>query len=162
MARRTNSHRIGECDFAIDKAFHQTTTMRLALPATLSPQKVRSNGEVAAIDLRLATPPVARPSWDADIRELRYCGQLVLRFCRIAQHLELVLSAFQEQAWKTVIDDPLPGTSRPQAHQRLRDAVRHLNAKLFVHSLHFRVERDGTAIRWERVPTSDSPQFIHT
>jgi hypothetical protein len=67
------------------------------------------------------------PHWDAERRELRFDGQVVKQFGVPAPNQELILAAFQETAWATVIDDPLPPDGEQEPKQRFRATIRSLN-----------------------------------
>jgi hypothetical protein len=95
-------------------------------------------------------PPAAgeRPCWDRAARELRFAGEVVLRFRRGARNQERLLDAFEELGWPPEIDDPLPHHRRVKPGERLRDTVKHLNAHLDGGLLHFRVNAEGSAVFW--------------
>jgi hypothetical protein len=97
---------------------------------------------------RLPPAPGEKPRWDRAGRELWFAGEVVLHFPRGARNQERILTAFQEQGWPAEIDDPLPPEEGVDAVERLRDAVRHLAARLAGTPLHFRPDPEGKAICW--------------
>jgi hypothetical protein len=77
---------------------------------------------------------------------LWYGGQIVKKCPRSARNLILILQAFQEEGWKSRIDDPLPPSKGKDPSGRLRDAVRGLNAIQSV--LLFRADGAGEGVLW--------------
>jgi hypothetical protein len=95
--------------------------------------------------------PQRKPSWDADLRILRLDGQIVKNFRRRAINQELVLIAFQEEAWPTRIDDPLAPQPCLDMKRRLNDTIKCLNRGHVHHLLHFRGDGTGEGVIWEVV-----------
>ena len=89
------------------------------------------------------------PLWDSERHELSYHGQLVKRFRWPATNQEIVLSAFQEDAWPSRIDDPLPGTGGLEPKRRLSDTIKCLNRNHRVPLLRFRGDGTGEGIIWD-------------
>lgn len=86
-----------------------------------------------------------RPVWNRDLLELSVGGTVVkkLRSANVARSICRVLDAFQELAWPSRIDDPLPGGSDPQ---RLREVVRSLERNLTL--IRFNADGTGCGIVW--------------
>ncbi len=95
-----------------------------------------------------AVQPLAPPSWNRELRELRLGGKIVrrVRFMKKRTHVELILAVFEEQGWPEIIDDPLP---EGPLSERLRDAVKSLNQGLL--DIRFDPIPSGEGIRWYRV-----------
>lgn len=97
-----------------------------------------------------------RPTWDADLRELRLGSIVLKRFTRTASAQELLLAALQEEHWKPVIDDPLPVRPGADAKRRLRETVKSLNKSQNPRRIQFSVTGDGTKVAWQVVDQNDS------
>jgi hypothetical protein len=93
------------------------------------------------------TRPISRPLWVAAIRELSIDGKLVKRFKWQAVNQETVLSAFQEDGWPRVIDDPLPPKPQQDSKRRLHDTIKALNRNQ--NKMRFHGNGTGQGIRWE-------------
>jgi hypothetical protein len=117
---------------------------QLALRVAAAPVGPR----LAAQTCRRAPAPDEKPRWDRVTRELWFAGAVVLRFRRGARNQQRALDAFEEQGWPPAIGDPLPRQRRVKARERLRDTVRHLNARLEGEALHFRADAEGQAVFW--------------
>jgi len=76
-------------------------------------------------------------------------GLIVKRFRVPAQIQQMILSAFEEEAWAESIDDPLPGRVDIDARTRLHDAIQRLNGRQTHRLLRFRGNGNGTGISWE-------------
>lgn len=97
-----------------------------------------------------AAPPT--PKWDAARHELRLGDLVIKHFRRPAPTMELILSAFEEEGWPSVIHDPLPGGYSENPKRRLHHAVRNLNNMQSPHGIHFYVNGHGEEIHWELSP----------
>lgn len=89
------------------------------------------------------------PCWDPQLRELSVDQILIKRFCVPAENQELILAAFQEEAWPLRIDDPLPPVPEITAKRRLHSTIQCLNRNQRTHLLHFRGDGNGCGVRWE-------------
>ena len=100
-----------------------------------------------------ATPAVAAamPHWDQWTRTLYLGDQIVKQFRVPAGNQEAVLSAFEEEGWMQIIDDPLPPVEEVCCGMRLRDTLRRLNARQTSHLLHFYGDGTGRHVLWKRV-----------
>lgn len=98
-----------------------------------------------------APAPPPKPHWDPARHELRLGDTVVKHFRRPAPTMELILSAFQEEDWPSVISDPLPGTYDKDPKRRLHHAVRNLNSMQSPKRIHFHVNGGGEEIHWEFV-----------
>jgi hypothetical protein len=97
-----------------------------------------------------ATTKHPKPRWNRRDRELWYAGTLLLRLTKRAENQILILSAFQEQHWQHLIDDPLPRDDvDPQ--KRLRNALYRLNDGQFEKLLFFSADGSGEGIRWNPI-----------
>jgi hypothetical protein len=110
----------------------------------LALEKVRDMAAAAE-----ALPASDSPHWDGERRELRFNGAVCKTYRQPAPHQERILQEFEDLAWPSKIEDPLPGGC-DNASERLTNAIRGLNnnpAILF--------ERDGTTegILWRPKPT---------
>jgi hypothetical protein len=94
-------------------------------------------------------PPVGTvPHWDPELRELRFGSAIVKRYTRRSPNQEVVLAAFEKEAWTPRIDDPLPPTSDLDPFQRLRDTIKHLNRCHENPLIRFHGDGSGKGIRW--------------
>jgi hypothetical protein len=84
------------------------------------------------------------PHWDRKRRTLSWHGRILKEFRQQPGWQELLLTIFEEDGWPEEIDNPIPG---PEARQRLRNAVQHLNKRQ--NAIAFHIRRQGTSIRWE-------------
>ena len=99
----------------------------------------------------LATVSSDVPEWKGDVGELRYGGNIVRRVkspCN-ARNIVIILDAFQSAGWPQRILDPLNGG---RDSQRLREAIRNLNAKL--QQIVFRADGNGNGVIWDRVAST--------
>ncbi|WP_037253941.1 hypothetical protein [Rhodopirellula sp. UBA1907] len=103
--------------------------------------------EVAPSPVGLSAKP--KPTWDPDRHELTFQGKLVKRFRWPATNQEVVLSAFQEEAWPSRIDDPLPGADDLEPKRRLSDTIKCLNRNQQYSLLRFRGDGTGEGIIWD-------------
>lgn len=90
-----------------------------------------------------------KPHWDLIRRELTLNGVIVKRFRVPARNQELILCAFEEQAWPQHIDDPLPVGDDIDPHTRLHDALNRLNRRQTHPLIRFRGNGNGTGVWWE-------------
>ena len=97
------------------------------------------------------------PHWDRATRVLRVGGHVVKQYRVPSSTQEVILAAFQEEGWPPRLDDPLPPVRNGYPKDRLRDAIRHLNANQKNRLIRFRGDGTGQGILWElidgRVPT---------
>ena len=111
-----------------------------------SPAVLRiTNGEAAP---RSAT---VIPHWDPAARVLRVGGHVVKRYRVPSSTQEVILASFQEEGWPARLDDPLPPLHKGCSKDRLRDAIRHLNANQKNRLIRFRGDGTGQGILWELV-----------
>jgi hypothetical protein len=96
------------------------------------------------------------PCWDQQLRELRLDQILIKRFCVPAENQELILASFQEEAWPTRIDDPLPPVPQIDAKRRLHSAIQCLNRNQRAQLVHFHGDGNGRGVRWEMRSSSPS------
>jgi hypothetical protein len=80
---------------------------------------------------------------------LRVGEWLVKKFRVPAGNQELVLSAFEEEGWPEVIDDPLPIKPEIVPKQRLNGVIIRLNGSHLVPLLRFHGNGNGEAIGWQ-------------
>jgi hypothetical protein len=100
---------------------------------------------------RAATPT---PHWNARLRELRVGARLVKRFRVPSPNQEIILTAFQEEGWPELIDDPLPPETGQDSKRRVHDTIKNLNHHQENHLLHFHGDGTGKGIRWDFVAES--------
>jgi hypothetical protein len=97
------------------------------------------------------------PRWDPATRVLRVGGHIVKQYRVPSSTQEAILDAFQEEGWPHHLDDPLPPVHDGYPKDRLRDAIRHLNANQKNRLIRFRGDGTGQGILWElidgRAPT---------
>lgn len=90
-----------------------------------------------------------QPQWDPETRELRLGGRVIKRYKWQAPNQEIILSAFQEDGWPPVIDDPLPQKSDQDPTQRMQDTIKGLNRNHEYSVIRFHGNGAGDGIRWE-------------
>ena len=95
-------------------------------------------------------PPPSGPHWDARTRMLSFDGVVVKHFKVPAGNQELVLSAFQEEGWPRIIDDPLPPVADIDAKRRLHDTINRLNRNQKHRMMRFSGNGSGRAVGWAR------------
>lgn len=106
-------------------------------------------GNIGA-DGRIAELPAAiKPSWDAERHELSFVGQIVKRFRWPASNQETILMAFEEEAWPSRIDDPLPPVNDVDPKRRLSDSIKCLNRNQRADLVRFRGDGTGQGIFWD-------------
>ena len=108
----------------------------------------------------MAARQPTKPTWNAELRELRWGKQLVKKFKGPAANQELICAVFEEDKWAPRIDDPLPGgLTRRKRHDRLRDVIRRLNGHQEATHIHFCPDGRGKGVRWEKIwPTTALPR----
>ena len=89
------------------------------------------------------------PHWDHMRKELRQAGLVVKQFRCPARNQETILTAFQEEQWRSQIDDPLPPASEQDSRRRLSDAIKCLNRNQVNALLRFRGDGTGKGVLWE-------------
>ena len=89
------------------------------------------------------------PHWDAVTRTLSYGGKIVKRYRWQAVNQELVLKVFQEEKWRTAIDDPLPPKDDQDSKARLQDTIKALNRNHECTAIRFRGDGSASRIIWE-------------
>lgn len=105
--------------------------------------------QIASDDVRLRQLDESHPEWNPVTRELRFGGKIVKRFKWQAINQEIVLSAFEEDEWATVIDDPLPPKAEQDTKRRLHDTIKALNRNQEHDVIRFHGNGTGEGIRWE-------------
>src|SRR5207244_1409206 len=68
-----------------------------------------------------------KPTFDPVMRTLSLGSSLVKVFRVPAHNQIIILSAFQEDNWPPILDDPLPPQQQQEPKKRLRDTIRCLN-----------------------------------
>jgi hypothetical protein len=107
-------------------------------------------------------PDSVRPTWDKDRRALWFGAQLVKQFKVPAPNQELILAAFDEEAWPSRIDDPLPMHPAIDPKRRLHDTINSLNRNQKAMLLRFQGDGTGEAICWSALAglSVDTPAEI--
>ena len=88
-----------------------------------------------------------KPRWTADLRELTIKGTLVKRFKWQAMNQETILSAFEEDNWRQVIDDPLRPRPEQDSKRPLHDTIKALNRNQG--QIRFHGNGTGEGVRWK-------------
>lgn len=88
------------------------------------------------------------PRWDRESRELWFKNVLVKRLRVDAWNQEPILTAFEEQGWPALIDDPLPPRPGLLSNVRLHDAINSLNRRMKNPLIQFGSGGGGCRIRW--------------
>ena len=108
--------------------------------------------EKVAVQHRLpGSGAVPAPCWDGERRELSVGRTVIKRFSVPAENQELILSAFQEEAWPAHLDDPLPPAPGLDCKRRLHSAIQCLNRNQKAPLLRFHGDGCGRGLLWERL-----------
>jgi hypothetical protein len=94
------------------------------------------------------------PVWNAALRELRLGEVIVKQFKQPAPNQELILDAFQEEAWPPRMDDPLPPAAGQDGKRRLHSTIANLNRYQQTPLLQFHGGGNGKSICWLLLPTA--------
>ena len=100
--------------------------------------------------------PVSTPTWDRDRQELRVGRQIVKQFKVPAPNQEVILATFEEEAWPSRIDDPLPPHPDLDPKRRLQDTIIALNRNQKTEALRFLGDGTGEGVCWHFIHGSDS------
>ncbi|NND95812.1 MAG: hypothetical protein HKN47_00615 [Pirellulaceae bacterium] len=125
-------------DVASDSLADDTVDQSSAPPSSECEQEPKSNG-------------ASLPQWDAETRELSFSGRVIKQFKWRAANQEIVLNAFQEEGWPSVVDDPLPPNDEQDPKRRLQDTIKSLNRNQCNALLRFHGNGTGQAVRWKFV-----------
>lgn len=104
-----------------------------------------------------------RPTWDRSARVLFLGGLIVKQFRVPAVNQVAILDAFEEERWPDRIDDPLPPDDDVDAHERLHDAIKHLNHHQRLPLVRFLGDGTGCGVRWSLAagrPRRELPQIV--
>jgi len=107
-------------------------------------------------EVRPAAVRRTAPHWDADLQELRVNGVIIKQFKLPAPNQEMILAAFQEEAWPARIDDPLPPHPDQDPKRRLHDTIVSLNRNHKSRLIRFMGDGSGQGVRWTIV-TDEKP-----
>lgn len=113
-----------------------------------APRSIQRPGRQIA-DMVSADSPSFVPSWNAELRTLKFRGRVVKRFARPAVNQALVLSAFEEEHWPVRIDDPLAPHPTQDVKRRLCDTIKCLNQGQDNSLVRFRGDGSGEGVLWE-------------
>ncbi len=92
----------------------------------------------------------AKPRWDEATGKLSWLGQLLRQFRPDASNQRRILDAFEQQAWRNPLDNPLPRTDGIDRKQRLRQTIKRLNCGQKPPRIRFHTNRKGQ-IWWEAI-----------
>lgn len=92
--------------------------------------------------------PSEKPRWDEKEHTLIWRGQVVKHYKADAPFQEAVFAAFQLAGWPSCILLDLVARNG-LGKDRLRDTIKNVNRSVHC-CLRFRLEGNGTRIRWER------------
>ncbi len=98
-----------------------------------------------------------RPYWDSNKGVLYFAERIIKRFSRAARNQEIVLCAFEEEAWRHRIDDPLPPSRNVEPKRRLHDTIKWLNRDHEAQVLAFLGDGTGEGVRWRSLVSSALP-----
>lgn len=90
------------------------------------------------------------PVWDGESRTLFFQGKTVKEFVRPATNQETILTVFQEENWKPILD-PLAPRPEIDCKKRLNDAIRSLNRNQRNQCIKFESRGDGKKIKWKPI-----------
>ena len=108
---------------------------------------IRDAGGAGHVFFKLYSRCRTRPHFAG--RVLRVGAKIVKKFRQHGKNQELILAAFEEQAWQQEIDDPLPRTAGIVAKERLRQTIEGLNRHQKIKLLHFYGDGTGQRVGWE-------------
>ncbi len=91
----------------------------------------------------------AKPTFDPVMRTLSLGSSLVKAFRVPAQNQIIILSAFQEDNWPPILDDPLPPQPEQEPKKRLRDTIRCLNRNQKRCLIKFFGDGQGLGVGWK-------------
>ena len=130
--------------------FLPTTCVLLTIKgaALAAKEHAASPGEIPGANGKSHPQTSLKPQWNAARRELSLGGRVIKQFHVPARNQELILSAFQQEDWPELIDDPLAGEIHIDPKTRLNDAIYRLNHKQLACLLRFHVNRHGSAVCW--------------
>ena len=106
-------------------------------------------------------PTSNQPTWDARSRKLVVSGQIVKNFRVRADNQEAILTAFEEEGWPELIDDPLPGAGGIAPKQRLHNTINRLNQNQLKPLIRFYGNGTGEGIGW-RYTTQNAPDLVRS
>ncbi len=89
-----------------------------------------------------------RPTWDEDLRELRFQGQVIKRYKVPSPNQQIVLAAFDEESWPCRVDDPLMPHPEIDPKRRLHDTIKSLNRHQINPLLRFYGDGTGEGVLW--------------
>jgi len=98
-------------------------------------------------------PAAKLPSFvkcDDGRRELRWGEEVAKVFRTYAGEQECILNKFEEEGWKTRIDNPLELRAGRNPKKHLRDVIFRLNRHQVKPLICFYSDGNGTGVRWER------------
>jgi hypothetical protein len=104
---------------------------------------------VASARQQFAHPVPLVPKWDRDRQTLKIGRAVVKHFKVPATNQEMILAAFEEEAWPPRIDDPLPPRREQLPKRRLRETIKSLNRNQKQSLIRFIGDGSGQGIRWE-------------
>jgi hypothetical protein len=103
-----------------------------------------------------------KPTWDSDLRELRFQGRIVKRYKVPSPNQQVLLAAFDEEDWPCRVDDPLMPHPEIDPKRRLHDTIKSLNRHQVIPLLRFYGDGTGEGVRWGRVAHSIHTQTFST
>jgi hypothetical protein len=89
-----------------------------------------------------------RPHFDTSRRILVLGDQIVKQFKVPAANQELILTAFEEEAWPPHLSDPLPPAPAIAPKKRLHDTIDRLNRSQEVPMIRFHGDGTGQGVCW--------------
>lgn len=124
------------------------------IPVSIPPRPAMPRDIPKNISPSISTEPhpdLSLPEWNEDRRELRFHGQLIKRYRVPAPNQQRILTAFTEDGWPEVIDDPLPPMPGQEPKRRLQATLKALNRHQVAALLRFHGNGDGCRVYWVEV-----------
>lgn len=90
----------------------------------------------------------AKPTWDAQRRELWVDGRLVKRLRRPSTNQQTILDVFEAAHWPRQIANPLPLRPAQCPKRRLHDAIKCLNRNHSHEAIRFSGDGSGRGVLW--------------
>jgi hypothetical protein len=130
------------------------TNLGVSFVSRLLNSKVDRSSKLALVFESTPSQVPPKPFWDGLRRQLRVTDHIVKHFRWPAPNQERVLAAFQEDGWKSRIDDPLTPADGQQPKQRLHDTIKCLNRCQKVPLIQFYGDGTGEGVIWQFTPTA--------
>lgn len=134
------------CFIIADEGVALVKSLDIAVPTTKFAEPKTST---LSIESERHSMVDAKPSWDAQRRELWIDGRLVKQLRRPSSNQQTILDAFEAAHWPRRIANPLPLRSAQCPKRRLHDAIKCLNRNHSQEAIRFSGDGSGHGVLWE-------------